>query len=73
MQTVNLEAMINELEGHVPRMFREYDDEAGFWMWFSGEADSMRRIARSLEERHYVCDRMNEMLERTGVTRHLVE
>jgi hypothetical protein len=64
--------MINELEGHVLRMFRDYSDEAGFWLWFSGEADSMRRIANSTEERHYVCVRMNEMLQRTGVARQLV-
>jgi hypothetical protein len=73
MRNANLEAMINELEGHVPRMFRDYSDEAGFWLWFSGEADSMRRFARSTEERHYVCDRMNQMLQRTGVARQLVE
>lgn len=73
MQTANLESMINELEGHVPRMLRDYSDEAGFWMWFSGEADSMRRIARNMEERHYVCDRMNAMLQRTGIAKQLVE
>lgn len=73
MSNANLEAMINELERHVPRMFRDYADEAGFWMWFSGEADSMRRVAGSTEERHYVCDRMNAMLQRTGVARQLVE
>lgn len=73
MRSSNLEEMINELEGHVPRMFRECSDEAGFWMWFSGEADSMRRVARNTDERHYVCDRMNRMLQRSGVARKLVE
>ncbi len=73
MSTANLESMIKELERHVPRMFRDYSDDAGFWIWFSGEADSMRRIASSTEERHYVCDRMNEMLQRTGVARQLVD
>ncbi len=73
MHSANLEAMINELEGHVPRMFRDYADESGFWMWFSGEADSLRRVARSTAERHYVCDRMNAILRKTGLARELVE
>lgn len=66
-----LEAMVSELERHVPRMLRDYDDEDGFWLWFSGEADSMRRNADSREDRMYVCDRINQMLRRAGVGREV--
>jgi hypothetical protein len=73
MERTKLEAMIDELERHVPRMLRDYADASGFWMWFSGEADSMRRNAASREDRLYVCDRVNSMLHNAGVNRQLVE
>lgn len=73
MERTNLEAMINELERHVPRMLKEYHDDSGFWLWFSGEADSMRRNAANGEDRLYVRDRVNSMLQSAGVPRHLVE
>lgn len=64
--------MVNELEHHVPRMLKDFGDEAAFWHWFSGEADSMRRNAASREDRLYVCDRVNTMLIKTGIARQLV-
>jgi len=73
MERTKLEAMINELERHVPRMLKDYGDANGFWLWFSGEADSMRRNAASREDRLYVCDRVNSMLHDVGVDRQLVE
>ncbi len=73
MERTKLETMMNELERHVPRMLRDYADSSGFWMWFSGEADSMRRNAASHEDRRYVCDRMNSMLHNAGVERNLVD
>lgn len=71
MQKRELEAMVEELEGHVPRMLRACGDEDGFWFWFSGEADSMRRNAESRADRLFVCDRINAMLRRAGIGRQV--
>jgi hypothetical protein len=47
----DLQAMTAEIVGHVPRMRAACATDQDFWFWFTGELDSVRRCARSPEER----------------------
>lgn len=62
-----LNAMLAEIERHLPRMLREHPDPANFWHWFCGEADSFLSHAAQDQERLLFQDRVNRILEDAGV------
>lgn len=66
---IKLEVMVDELQRHVPRMLRVQADEASFWDWFVGEADSFSRCTDNVQDLNYVGDRANGMLEEAHVVR----
>ena len=59
----SLDAMVDELERHVPRMLKAQDAPPGFWTWFAGEAASIGSNARSKADWLYVRDRLSAMVE----------
>lgn len=64
MDRHSIEAMVDELERHAPRMLASCKDESGFWLWFSGEAASIGSIARSRKDWLYARDRLNRILQK---------
>lgn len=59
----SLDAMVDELERHVPRMLRAQHAPPGFWTWFAGEAASIGSNAHSKADWLYVRDRLSAMVE----------
>lgn len=59
----SLDAMVDELERHLPRMLEARDAPPGFWTWFSGEAASIGCNARNREDWLHVRDRLSAMVE----------
>ena len=47
----DLAIMTVEIAGHVPRMRAACATDQDFWLWFTGELESVRRCARSAAER----------------------
>ncbi len=62
-----LDAMLAEIERHLPRMLRDHPDPAEFWHWFCGEADSFLAQAGQDQERLLFQDRVNKILEDAGL------
>ncbi|MET0583059.1 MAG: hypothetical protein ABWZ08_13965 [Pseudoxanthomonas sp.] len=60
---LDLEAMVEEIARHVPRMRAAYDTEEGFWHWFKGEVDSVRRNSRSVEEGERLTAKLRQALD----------
>ena len=62
----DLDSMVEEISRHVPRMLAAYPTEGEFWNWFSGEVESVRRNARSHEERDRLTEQLMQALTRAG-------
>lgn len=54
-----LEQMAEEIARHIPRM-RALTSDADFWYWLKGEIDSVRRNARTTEEKERLTDKLRQ-------------
>ncbi|RYZ73772.1 MAG: hypothetical protein EOP91_04295 [Lysobacteraceae bacterium] len=68
----DLEAMALEIVRHVPRMIKAYPTEVEFWHWFSGEIESIRRNARTFDERERLTARLIQALMDNGIEGEMV-
>lgn len=63
MDRAALDAMVDELERHMPRMLELRHSPPGFWPWFAGEAASIGGNASSKEDWLHVRDRLSAIVE----------
>lgn len=63
MDRAALDAMVDELERHMPRMLELKDAPPGFWAWFAGEAASIGGNASCKEDWLHVRDRLSAIVE----------
>lgn len=66
-----LDAVLLEIERHLPRMLRDYPDRTGFWHWFCGETDSCLARTPLQADRLYFQLRINEILQAAGLEERL--
>lgn len=59
--------MAEEIVKHVPRMLKAYPTEAEFWHWFGGEVDSIRRHARTFDEKERLTRHLMQALIDNGI------
>ncbi|RYE75554.1 MAG: hypothetical protein EOO80_14900 [Oxalobacteraceae bacterium] len=68
----DLDRMVEEIARHVPRMRRAYATDAEFWHWLTGELDSVRRNAATVEDRTRYTGKLRDALRRAGVAVDLI-
>ncbi|MEP6906364.1 MAG: hypothetical protein ABI858_00040 [Pseudoxanthomonas sp.] len=63
MDRAALDAMVDELERHMPRMLVDQHAPPGFWPWFAGEAASIESNTCCKNDWLYVRNRLSAIVE----------
>ncbi len=64
MDRAALDAMVDELERHMPKMLEHSHAPPGFWPWFAGEAASIEGHTSCKKDWLHVRDRVSAIVER---------